>query len=60
MKRLVLYEDLEGNEMVMICDSKEFYSGVFDTNPKPKIIDEIGIEGDLTDWPTNRVLTADF
>ena len=61
MKRLILYNDLDGNELILICDDKDFYKNVFGDGDV-KVIDEIIIdEGyDLRGWPVNRSLTADF
>ena len=60
MKRLILYKDLDGNTMVLICTDQAFYRSVFETEPKVEVIDEIGIEGEMEAWPTNRALSADF
>ena len=60
MNNLILYEDLDGNEMVILCVNQGFYDGVFKTEPKVKIIEEIELEENLTAWPTNRVLSANF
>ena len=60
MNKLILYNDLEGNEMVLLCTDQSFYNGVFMSTPQPEIIDEIDIDGDLVSWPTNRPLSANF
>ena len=60
MNKLILYEDLDGNEMILLCVDQGFYDGVFKSEPKVKIIEEINLEQDLTAWPTNRALSADF
>ena len=60
MNRLILYRDLEENELVLLCTSQSFYDGVFKTEPRIEVVKEIDIDGDLTDFPTNCSLTADF
>ncbi len=60
MNKLILYEDLEGNKMVLLCVDKNFYNGVFNSEDNVKIVEEIDLEADLSAWPTNRSLTADF
>ena len=60
MNRLILYRDLEESELVLLCTSQSFYDGVFKTEPKVKIVEEIDLKEDLSAWPTNRPLSADF
>lgn len=59
MNKLILYEDLEGHEIVLLCVDQDFYDGVF-KDDGVTIKEEIDIEDDLAAWPTNRPLTADF
>lgn len=61
MQKLIVYEDLDGNELVLICTSEDFYRGVFGDG-EVKVVDEIIIDEDydLSSFPTNRSLTADF
>jgi len=60
MNKLVLYEDMDGNEMVLLCD-EDFYKGVFGDGDI-KVTDEIIIDEDydLRGWPTNRPWQTDF
>ena len=60
MKKLILYEDLDGNEMLLLCVDQNFYDGIFNSEDNAKIVEEIDLEADLSAWPTNRPLTADF
>ena len=60
MKKLVLYEDLDGNELVLICADEGFYKRVFKGDDAVTITDEVDIDTDLTGWPTNRPLSPDF
>lgn len=60
MNKLILYEDLEGNEMVLLCVDQAFYDSVFKSEDKVTIKEEIDLEADLIAWPTNRPLSADF
>ena len=57
MNKLILYEDEECNVYVIICTDKEYYD---EELANVKIIRSIDIEEDLTVWPTNRPLSADF
>lgn len=61
MNKLIIYKDLEGNQMVLICTKEDFYKGVFG-NGDVKVIDEIIIDDkwDLSSFPTNCPLSADF
>ena len=54
--KLALFEDDEGLEFVMIA-SEDYYTEV---EPDVKVLRVVDLEGDLTDWPTNRPLSADF
>ena len=60
MNKLILYEDLEGNEMVLLCVDQDFYDRVFKEDDGVTIKEEIDLEEDLAAWPTNRPLSADF
>ena len=60
MNKLILYEDLEGNEMVLLCVDQDFYDRVFKEDGGVTIKEEIDLEEDLAVWPTNRPLSADF
>jgi len=60
MNKLILYEDLEGNEMVLLCVDQDFYDRVFKEDDGVTIKEEIDLEEDLIAWPTNRPLSVDF
>lgn len=57
MNKLVLYNDEEGSEYVCLCTDQEFYDELEKDN---KVVGSIDIDEDLTIWPTNRPLSADF
>ena len=61
MQKLIVYKDLDGNKLVLICTKEDFYKGIFGDG-KVKVVDEIIIdeEWDLESFPTNVSLTADF
>jgi len=60
MNKLILYKDLDGNTMVMLCTKEGFYKGVFKEDAAVEVKKEIDIEGDLELFPTNCPLSADF
>ncbi len=57
MNKIILYNDEEGTEFVCLCTNQEYYDELV---KDIKIIDEIDVEQDLTSWPTDRPLSADF
>ena len=57
MNKLVLYTDEEGSEFVVLCTSQDYYDEIV---ADAKTIQSIDIEEDLTDYPTDRPLSADF
>lgn len=57
MNKLVLYTDEGGSEFVVLCTDQEYYDEIV---AGAKTIQSIDIGEDLTDYPTNRPLSADF
>ena len=60
MNKLILYDDLDGNELVLICTDQGFYDRVFKEDDAVTVKGEIDIDTDLIGWPTNRPLSPDF
>lgn len=60
MQKLIIYNDLEGTPLVLICTKEDFYNAVFKGEDSVEIVKEIDIEGDLSLFPTNRPLLVDF